>query len=555
MSNKFITYGNLERILQKLGTILAKKQDKLISSANIKTINGESLLGYGDIDTNKSPLPDYWMDYIEAKAIEINALNANGIKGETFIFLADTHYPDNNNGHAIEIINELVKRTSIRKVIWAGDIVANLDTPTKMADELRRVSKEFDIDLEVHPLRGNHETDGGLSANQYWDAQCRKISNFCNVDGNIYYYRDDNATKIRYIMTDFVAPESELTEDERKQIEWVKEKILELEAGWTVLVVTHGFFDTQSVGKVGKALVDALDEVYDRSKASIIGVMSGHGHADMNNKMNKGYIGVATLADNANACGAVGTTQEQSFEVVNIDLETGAVKTIRIGKGNNRSFSYKVFKDLPVTNIEVDNPTVFVGEGRKRPITAVLTPNNTANKQVTWKINSGSENATIEDTGLTCEVTGVAAGDVVVEVTSKDGDYKATCNVEVVKLSETDLTSQFTWTTGNGLAWSHGGLTSGSVKYSNSNFIDISAYDEIEFKVYSTNDGGAVSGWAFYDENQTYITGTKIPFDPYGYFLTTQSIVPPENAKYFRTSWYVSANISEFSCKGLSIVK
>lgn len=342
MSNKFLTYANIEKILQKIATILNKKQDMLVNGANIKTINGNAVLGSGDLFIGEKPvLPEYWMDYIELKAAEINTLNQTyGAKGESFFFITDTHYPNDNNGNGIKVINELSKRISARKVIWGGDIVANL-AADKMIEEQRRVAKEFDNDLEVHPLRGNHEVKQGNTANEFWDAHCRKIGNYCTVDGNMYYYRDDNATKMRYIMTDFVNPDAVMDGDE-VQIGWMKERILELESGWTVLVVTHGFFVGQNPSVIGQEIVNALDEVYDSAKASIIGVMSGHIHTDLSMTFDKGYVGIATIADNATACPQIGSFYEQAFDVVNVDLENGIVRTIRVGRGNNRQFTYTV---------------------------------------------------------------------------------------------------------------------------------------------------------------------------------------------------------------------
>lgn len=342
MPSKFLTYVNVKNILQKMALILAKKQDKFISGVNIKTINNESILGYGNIDTEKIPLPKYWLDHIDIKTEVINTLNETyGVKGEAFFFITDTHYPDNNNGNAIKVLNELARRTSIKKVIWGGDIVANIPMD-EFIKEQRRVAKEFDSNLEVHPLRGNHEVKMGNTANEFWDVHCRNIGSYCTVDGNMYYYRDDKATKMRYIMTDFVAPDTTVTDEDILQLQWMKERILELEEGWTVLIVTHGLFLGEELSALGQAMVTAIDEVYDSSKASIVGVMSGHIHGDFSMVFDKGYVGIATLADNAYACGKVGTAQEQAFDVVNIDLENGIVRTIRIGHGNNREFTYTV---------------------------------------------------------------------------------------------------------------------------------------------------------------------------------------------------------------------
>ena len=57
MSNKIIDIPGLQRFYDNLKSyiteLISKKQDTLTSGENIKTINGESILGGGDIDINK----------------------------------------------------------------------------------------------------------------------------------------------------------------------------------------------------------------------------------------------------------------------------------------------------------------------------------------------------------------------------------------------------------------------------------------------------------------------------------------------------------------------
>lgn len=48
--NNNFTSDNVEGALSEAGNKIKNKQDKLVSGTNIKTINGESLLGNGDIE-------------------------------------------------------------------------------------------------------------------------------------------------------------------------------------------------------------------------------------------------------------------------------------------------------------------------------------------------------------------------------------------------------------------------------------------------------------------------------------------------------------------------
>ena len=48
--NNNFTSDNVENALNEVGDKIKKKQDKLVSGTNIKTINGQSILGYGNIE-------------------------------------------------------------------------------------------------------------------------------------------------------------------------------------------------------------------------------------------------------------------------------------------------------------------------------------------------------------------------------------------------------------------------------------------------------------------------------------------------------------------------
>ena len=60
MPNKIVNIASLERFYENIKTyisgLLTTKQDKLISGTNIKTVNGESLIGSGNIISGVKPL-------------------------------------------------------------------------------------------------------------------------------------------------------------------------------------------------------------------------------------------------------------------------------------------------------------------------------------------------------------------------------------------------------------------------------------------------------------------------------------------------------------------
>ena len=50
MANKLVDINRLARYHDNINVLLSTKQDTLISGTNIKTINGQSLMGEGDIN-------------------------------------------------------------------------------------------------------------------------------------------------------------------------------------------------------------------------------------------------------------------------------------------------------------------------------------------------------------------------------------------------------------------------------------------------------------------------------------------------------------------------
>jgi uncharacterized protein YjdB len=77
-----------------------------------------------------------------------------------------------------------------------------------------------------------------------------------------------------------------------------------------------------------------------------------------------------------------------------------------------------VVKAQSITVATPDNIPAMVWPGSTLQLQALVLPENTTNKNVSWTIAEGSENATISSTGL---LTAIANGIVIVRATAKDG--------------------------------------------------------------------------------------------------------------------------------------
>lgn len=92
--------------------------------------------------------------------------------------------------------------------------------------------------------------------------------------------------------------------------------------------------------------------------------------------------------------------------------------------------------EVEVKSVSLDKTTLSITEGSSYTLTATVTPSNATNKLLIW--SSDNENvAKIEDG----KVTGVSKGTTNIVVTTKDGNYTATCKVTVGEKNETPLTN------------------------------------------------------------------------------------------------------------------
>ena len=105
---------------------------------------------------------------------------------------------------------------------------------------------------------------------------------------------------------------------------------------------------------------------------------------------------------------------------------------------------------VSVTGVTLNKTTLTLAIGGSETLTATVAPADATNQNVTWKSDK-PEIATINANG---KVTGVAAGEATITVTTEEGGKTATCKVTVkaatvavadVKLNKTELTLEVDW--------------------------------------------------------------------------------------------------------------
>lgn len=84
---------------------------------------------------------------------------------------------------------------------------------------------------------------------------------------------------------------------------------------------------------------------------------------------------------------------------------------------------------VAVSGISLDETSVTVVRGKTKTVTATITPSSATNRLITWS-SENTKIATISSSGV---ITGKSVGTTVITAKSKDGNFIAKCNVEVLR--------------------------------------------------------------------------------------------------------------------------
>lgn len=360
---------------------------------HIRTKNFDS----SDIGGNVvGKLPSYWKTYLDAKLDAIHSAELSlGRNGSSFIFITDTHWNDNYK-KSPAIIKYLLDNTDIEDVICGGDVIVGHGERTPKMAEMMDFAGRFKY-IPAEFLVGNHDYNTSDQPKTDWanritpeehyrmciamsernttydqtDDTYVSESGYSFNEGRYPEYfgiKDIESQKIRYIFLDSTcvhkSVQDGMTDNHLRisdaQLEWMQDRIEELEAGWTVLVFSHiGISNSPNANNgfwpVGEQIRDAIDEIYDDVNATIAGVICGHCHKDLNYLSTaKGYPFISTTCDARKQSQAGndpngyssdgGDTDEQAFDIYFLNTSLHTITTIRIGAGlqqnQSRTFTY-----------------------------------------------------------------------------------------------------------------------------------------------------------------------------------------------------------------------
>ena len=344
-------------------------------------------------------LPEYYRDYLGKIAAKIEAIGKTPGVTDGFFFFTDPHVSANRRMSG-QLIAELLRRTKLNKVFCGGDIPAAFGSKAELDASMAQYDASWSAPIQagggiLYNAKGNHDftirtdrtsKDGwtyssGTARDFYMTSNgCRAAVTNTDDAAACYYYTDDKAAKIRYV----VADTSDSASDDphaywgvkysmgEKQLKWLAENAFAAVPDGYSVVVIHHIPVVPIVGEDSEAktfacfrlLLEAYqnrgpvtlfgrDYDFSGAKGTILLDLTGHHHSDRMTYSN-GILHVTEACDAAYSdyikrtpfSGALpqksgGTIFEQTFDVLQLDPVRGLVYTTRVGGGQDRVFHTK----------------------------------------------------------------------------------------------------------------------------------------------------------------------------------------------------------------------
>ena len=196
-------------------------------------------------------LPKYWRTYLDSRLPGIREKDMLiGDHGDSFIYITDLHY-NVNDGYSAAAAQYIMDRSAISKVVVGGDICNGSSRGKAVC--LEQILNYRDAFRRINPyyVHGNHDNNTEISErsdektvsdSELYGMLLKPVEDRIVRGKDLRYCFHNEAQKIRYVCLDTGHPDSFVLEDE--QIAWMQDRIRELPAGWTAVVLTHQFYNT-----------------------------------------------------------------------------------------------------------------------------------------------------------------------------------------------------------------------------------------------------------------------------------------------------------------------
>jgi len=298
------------------------------------------------------PIPDYFKNNVNSALNQIKAnMDEVGRNGETFIFITDIHW-ENNAHNSPSLIHFLNTELKLNNIFNGGDLINGssnaTDGKTWAKNALINAKKNFSfLGNSFKSIFGNHDTNHAnndsapglwLSDEEYYNIIQKSfdMNAIYNNGDETYYYTDVKGTKTRYLCLD-TRVNRVISND---QLEWIT-SILNKNDDYKVIVLAHMIYTSYNDLSINES-IQSLFNLLDQYSNKVMCIIGGHVHKDYNSATNGGIPiiitdcdGLATHSEDA----TLGTINEQCFDVITVNYNTGTVKCVRIGRGSSRTIS------------------------------------------------------------------------------------------------------------------------------------------------------------------------------------------------------------------------
>lgn len=288
----------------------------------------------------------YYSEHLNSKIDRIKSIQNEHDIVESFFFITDLHW-EANHQHSPYLVKQIMEKTGINKINFGGDYIAQDYHNTQDAlNWMKNCIQSFDA-TEKYAILGNHELN-----TQHWrdTPQISYKDSSMAVNGSRfdlpYYYVENSDTQVVSIYLN----SNDLPNNE-EQKQWFINRITSYDDNWTALIFTHMFYTNINdegalLHTAGEALNNLIVSSRDNIKCSVAGVFSGHIHTDHMTTFDDYYTATATMCDSSIAYTlseydrSYKTTNDQAFDVVQIDTSSKHVYLTRIGAGKDREYCF-----------------------------------------------------------------------------------------------------------------------------------------------------------------------------------------------------------------------
>ena len=283
--------------------------------------------------------------YVAGKLENIFDFNS-ATKFVNLAFLTDTHRNVHDDSTILQYLKELELTDFLDAYVHGGDIIETYNmTRSQWIIAMGENIQAYKFYKNIMFIKGNHDNNHSETASEnITNSQYKMVMNdfvtglvFDESNASTcYYYKDFPYEKVRIVVLDTFEGSDENVSITNAQIDWLYTKALDVNDGWTILLLSH--MTPVSVGKC-KRILQAFNDrgtqygdylFPDTITTYFAGIIHGHQHSD-------GY-------DNSNGFNDISVTcgygDGYGMDVATVDTSNKILHLTRFGSGSDRNYTF-----------------------------------------------------------------------------------------------------------------------------------------------------------------------------------------------------------------------